>query len=99
MILLKISKKENDVYYLQDESQKRYELELTFMDNKNAEIGDKLMIHKELLNPRYEGYLPYYTFGDLDNIYGKSNISLDDIDVIKIIKKDNKTFLMKRLYG
>ena len=58
MILLKISKKENDVYYLQDDSKKRYELELTFMDNKNAEIGDKLMIHKELLNPRYEWYFP-----------------------------------------
>ena len=44
MILLKISKKENDVYYLEDESEKKYELELTFMDNKNVET----FFHDEL---------------------------------------------------
>lgn len=55
-------------------------------------------MNKELLNSKYEGYSTIYTFGDLKSKYGKTNISLDDIDVIKVILDKTEIYL-KRLYG
>ena len=52
----------------------------------------------ELLNPNYEGYSPNYTFGNLDNKYGRANLPLDDIDVIRVVQEDKEIYL-KRLYG
>jgi len=35
--------------------------------------GDYIHISAELLNPRYAGYSTSYTFGNLNNKYGKDN--------------------------
>ena len=52
----------------------------------------------ELLNPNYEGYSSNYTFGNLDNKYGRANLPLDDIDIIRVVQEDKEIYL-KRLYG
>ena len=53
---------------------------------------------EELLKKNYEGYNTNYTFGGLDSIYGKKDIELTDIDVIKLVI-DKKEIYLKRLYG
>lgn len=98
MIKMKIVKKENSLYSLKTENGKEYQLSLEILDFDEPNENDYLCMHAELLNPRYEGYSTFYTFGNLENKYGKENISLNDIDVIKIIKDSNEMFL-KRLYG
>ena len=42
-------------------------------------------MNEELLKKNYEGYNTNYTFGGLDSIYGKKDIELTDIDVIKLV--------------
>lgn len=76
-----------------------YNLKLEFFDiEKKPQVGNIIYMNKELLNEKYEGYSIDYTFGDMKSEYGKSNISLNDIDVIKIIIDDFEIYL-KRLYG
>lgn len=53
---------------------------------------------EELLNPKYEGFSNIYTFGSLESKYGKENISITDIDVIKVAINKLEIYL-KRLYG
>ena len=98
MVKLQIIKKENGLYFLKDEEEKEYEIVLEIHDIDEPEVGDFISFNNELLNQRYEGYSTFYAFGNLDNQYGKSDISLDDIDVIKI-EKDNSEIVLKRLYG
>ena len=50
------------------------------------------------INPMYDGYSTNYIFGNLDNVYGKPNIDINDIDVIKLVIKHREIYL-KRLYG
>ena len=99
MIELNILKKDNYVYELQDSTGKKYTLNLEFLDTDiNPKEGDTLIFKSKLLNPTYGGYSLAYTFGNLDSKYGKANISLDDVDVIKVIH-DNKENYLKRIYG
>lgn len=65
---------------------------------KDQRNGDYICIAEELLNPKYEGYSTSYTFGSLESIYGKENILINDIDIIKVII-DEKEIYLKRLYG
>lgn len=96
---LKIVKKNNFVYELEDDKKMVYSINLQFMDiEEEPENGDYICISNKLLNPRYDGYSTSYTFGNLENKYGKNNISLTDIDVIKVLLKDKEVYL-KRLYG
>lgn len=99
MIELTILKKDNYVYILQDSKDKKYTLNLEFLDTDiNPEEGDTLIFNSELLNPSYDGYSLAYTFGNLDSKYGKNNISIDDTDAIKVIHKNKENYL-KRIYG
>ncbi len=94
MVKLEVIKKERYIYTLKDEKSKEYILNLEILDmEKGLEVGDNIYISNELLK-----YSANYTFGNLDNMYGKSNISLNDIDVIKVVK-DNEEIYLKRLYG
>lgn len=52
----------------------------------------------ELLNPRYEGFSTNYVFGTLEDTYGKKDIDLTDIDIIKVVINNLEIYL-KRLYG
>ena len=99
MIKLKIENQDGYVYNLKDENGNDYIINLEFFDiESKPKIGDFLNFHAELLNPEYEGFSTSYTFGNLENIYGKKDIQIDDIDVIKI-QIDEKEIDLKRLYG
>ena len=99
MIKLKIENIKGYEYNLKDQSQNIYNLNLEFLDIKEKpEVGNYIYINNELLNKNYSGYSTSYTFGQLESKYGKENISLDDIDVIKIVK-DNIEIYLKRIYG
>lgn len=99
MIKLLIVNKENYEYELEDEIGQVHSLNLEFFDiNEEPKKGDYIYLNNELLNPNYEGYSTSYTFGDVKSEYGKQNILMNDIDLIKIIIKDREIYL-KRLYG
>ena len=99
MIKLKIMNKSKYIYNLKDEDDNDYEFNIEFLDmEKNPEIGDYIYMSDELLNPKYDGYSTSYTFGNLENTYGKENIKIDDVDVIKIKTYKSEVYL-KRLYG
>ena len=99
MIKLQIVNRNDYEYHLKDEHGHDYIFIIDFFDiDEKPKNGDFIYINSELLNPKYEGYSTNYTFGNLESKYGKENISIDDIDVIKIIT-DNTEIYLKRLYG
>jgi hypothetical protein len=100
MIKLEIVEKKGEYEYcLEDDEKHEYKINLDFLDiEEKPKTGDYIFIHEELLDTSYEGYNASYTFGNLENKYGKENIKIDDIDVIKIAK-DNIEIYLKRLYG
>lgn len=99
MISLKIDKINKNLYTLKDIEGTTYEIVLKFLDiDFTLDIGDSLYMNEKMLDERYEGYSTYYTFGNLNNSYGKEDISIKDIDIIRVTSK-NKTILLKRLYG
>ena len=100
MIKLKIIDVLDDyIYNLKDERGNNYNLNIEFLDiEQSPQIGDYIYMSLELLNQYYDGYSTNYTFGDLKNRYGKDNILLTDIDVIKIVTNNLEIYL-KRLYG
>lgn len=99
MISLKIDKINKKLYTLKDIDGISYEFVLEFLDiDFTLDIGDVIHMNEQLLDECYEGYNSCYIFGDLNNSYGKANISISDIDIIRVTSK-NKTILLKRLYG
>lgn len=101
MIKLEILEKSNYIFKFKDDKNNIYSLNLEFFDiEEEPKVGDYIYMSAELLNQKYAGYSTNYTFGDLDSKYGKENLSLNDIDVIKLeIKDSNKEIYLKRLYG
>ena len=99
MVKLKIVNIDGYKYDLVDEDKHNYTINLEFFDIKeNIKIGNYICMNSELLNTKYEGYSTSYTFGSLENKYGKENISLEDIDIITVIL-DKREVYLKRLYG
>ena len=99
MVLLKIESINKNLYKLKNENEIIYEFSLKFLDiDIVPNVNDSICINEKLLNKNYDGYSSFYTFGGLESVYGKANISLDDIDVIKLCS-GGKTFYLKRLYG
>ena len=99
MIKLEIVDKNNFDYILKDIKENIYNLNMEFLDiEQKIEIGNYVFLHEKLLNSKYVGYSTSYTFGNLENKYGKDNIELNDIDVIKVVMND-KSIYLKRLYG
>lgn len=99
MMKLRIASNTGYLYVLEDESNKKYSLNLEFLDlEEPLKIGNQIYMNPELLDSNYDGYSTSYTFGNLDNMYGRANLPLDDIDVIKVVKEDKEIYL-KRLYG
>lgn len=96
---LEMINKNNYEYHLKDEDEMIYHINLEFFDiPEELKSGDYIYIAEQLLNPRYEGYSVNYVFGGLDNKYGKENIEINDIDVIKL-QMEGKEIYLKRLYG
>jgi len=99
MIKLQIVNKNDYMYELEGFDKQQYCMNLEFLDmEENLKEGDYIFFSEELLDSKYEGYSTTYTFGNLENKYGKINISIDDSDVIKIVI-DEKEIYLKRLYG
>ncbi len=99
MVKLEILNIDGYKYNLKDEDDKNYIINLEFLDvEEKPKIGEYIYMNKELLNSGYEGYSTSYIFGSLENKYGKENISIDDIDVIKLVLGKEEIYL-KRLYG
>lgn len=96
---LEIIKQNNYEYCFKDENSNEFNLNLEFLDiEQKPKIGDYIYMHEELLDSQYDGYCSSYTFGSVDSKYGKQNIALDDVDVIKLVI-DKKGIILKRLYG
>ncbi len=99
MIKLKIINIDGYIYNLKDTKKNNYTLNLEFFDiDKKLQIGDYIYMSAELLNPRYEGFSTNYVFGTLEDTYGKKDIDLTDIDIIKVVINNLEIYL-KRLYG
>lgn len=99
MIKLEVFNKSDYIYNLKDENGNNYILNLEFFDIKEKpKIGDYIYLCAELLSQKYDGYNTSYTFGSLESKYGKENISIDDVDVIKVVINKKEIYL-KRLYG
>lgn len=99
MIKLEIMDIDNYVYKLIDENGNEYDFNLEFLDiEESPKIGDYIYVNSKLIDPSYEGYGTSYTFGSLKNNYGKNDILIEDIDVIKVVIGKLEIYL-KRLYG
>jgi len=99
MIKLQVIDNNNWQYNLIDENGRKYNICLNFCDiESQPESGDIIYISEKLLNAKYEGYSTSYTFGDLESIYGKEKIQIDDIDIVKLVIGKREIYL-KRLYG
>lgn len=99
MVRLKIENKNNNDYTLKDQKGNTYKINFEFFDIEEAPTeNDYINISAELLNPRYREYSTYLTFGGMQNICGRKEPKLTDIDIIKIEIGDKEIYL-KRLYG
>lgn len=99
MIKLVIKGIDNTIYKLIDDKGFEYQLNLEFIGlDRKLKINDIIEISMELLNPKSSSYNAFYTFGLLDDITGRNNVSMNDLDVIKLIINDEEIYL-KRLYG
>ena len=96
---LKIINIDKYMYDFVDMDGNNYRINIEFHDmEKELQVGDNICFNEQLLNPKYDGYSTSYTFGNFENQYGKKDINLDDIYVIKCIV-DEKEIYLKRLYG
>ena len=99
MVWLEVKRKDKNLYVLKDKQDRIYNIVLKFLDTDEfPDIGDTICMNEQLLNINYEGYNTFYTFGSLDNKYGKTNITLDDVDIIMLMIGKKEIYL-KRLYG
>ena len=100
MVQLQITKVNKWQYFLKDvESNKEYVHTFEFHGlKKKLKAGDKIIMHKELLDPKFSGYSADYTFGAINAIYGREVLSVADLDAIGVKQGDEITTL-KRFYG
>lgn len=99
MIKLKIIETNEYEYKMIDEKGKKYSKTIEFHDiTDKPKVGDYLIASAELFNEKYAGYSTMYAFGSLDNPCGRKNLSLDNIDIIRVLTED-KEIILKRLYG
>jgi len=99
MIQLKILNIDNHTFDLIDKNKNKYKLNLEFygiLDDPSA--NDYIFLCEKLLDKNFEGYCGSYSFGPLDEKYGKENVLPNDEDSLVLIKNNKKIFL-KRFYG
>lgn len=96
---LKIVKKDNYLYTLEDKDNKQYILNIEFQDIEiNPNINNYIYLSEKLLDKNYKEYSSMYTFGLLDSIYGRKITNDNSPDIIRIDTKE-KSIYLKRLYG
>lgn len=102
-ILLKIKEiKEYNEYILHDElTNKDYRLILEFYGIDSPQVGDFLLLHKNLLDPQNQWYSQPYAFEiltDDDSSLKEESSKIKDIDLAALSTKDKK-YVLKRIYG
>ena len=96
---LKIIKKDNYLYTLEDKNNKKYKFNLEFITtNIIPNINDYIYMSEELLDKNYKEYSNIYTFGPLDSLHGRDINNENNPDIIRIDIKE-KSIYLKRLYG
>lgn len=90
----------NGLYTIQNQATKEEKQHyFTFYNlEEDVKVGDEILISKELFDKKYKEFSREYFFGDINSKYGRKITSLENNDVITIIKKDKK-FVLKRFYG
>lgn len=98
---LKIVEINDANYTLIDDEEKTYNLVIDFLDiERLPKENDIIIINEKLLDKKYEDYCFMYTFGNLDSKYGRNKDTLEEVETLRIIyKDDNKEVMLKRLYG
>lgn len=82
-------------YYLKDEYEKLYKLNIEFYDLvDDIKIGDYIYMNEEL----FEEKNTLYSFGPLTGECGRKITSSTDKDIIVLISNDKEIYL-KRYYG
>ena len=100
MIHLQITKINKWQYTLTDiQTNRNYVHSFEFSGLKRPlEVGDQIIMHKELLDVNYAEYSNHYTFGSINEIYGREITSTANIDAIGI-KQGKDIISLKRFYG
>ena len=84
--------------FLNTTSGKEVTLVLQFFDGFDLDVGDEFTINEDLLNPRFEWAAPLYAYEVVKRNVKKTFAELPKYDVA-VVKKGNKEYLLKRLYG
>ena len=100
MVELIIVEKDGREYKLENtQTQEEYNFQIKIFDlDKELEVGDKIMLHAELLDKGYVEYSRKLQFGALDEPYGRKIDSREHKDLM-CIKKGNEEFWLKRFFG
>lgn len=100
MRTLKIIKIVNNNYLLIDkESKRKYDFDLYFYGlSEDLNVNDEIIINENLLDEKYLEYSTEYSFGPIEEVFGRKIDSMIDTDLITI-KKGNKNIYLKRFYG
>ena len=94
MIKLRVDKVDGYNYFLKDDKDFEYILNIEFYDLEyKPKCNDYIFIDKKILRENNS-----FNFGLLDSVYGKKINSSDDPDIL-ILVTENKKFYMKRIYG
>jgi len=91
MIKLKITKKENTNYILEND-EKRYNISLIFYGEKTPKENDIIYIPEQILKE-----INIYAYGPLNSKYSK-NIDVNEDEFIKIVTSEEEYYL-QRYYG
>ena len=93
MIRLILTNNDNFLYNFIDEKGNTYTKDIEFIDVDKPNIGNFVYMSDVLLHSN-----DLLSFGSLDSNYGRPNLDLDDVDIIKVVDGDKEIYL-KRLYG
>lgn len=78
---------------------KEYQFVFEFQSKYKPQIGDKICMHENLLNPKSTSYSGFYSFGEIDSVYGRNLKTLEAEEKLGVITIDNKQLGFKRIYG
>lgn len=99
MIALKVKRKQQAVYFLENEEKREnFELILEFYNVKEPKVNDYLIIHQDLLDRNNENFTQPYAFELC------TDKTFDDVKKLSsmgyaILISNNEKFVLKRIYG
>ncbi len=98
--MLKLIEKGKFGTYIFLDAQKSREarLSLQFFDGFDLDVGDNLLINEQLLDRHSEWFAPFYAFEEVKKNLKRVSETTPKVD-LAIVKKGNKEYLLKRLYG